>query len=498
MKAPMPNLNEAQLRRMVQALAQAQDCADLRILETHISWILLCGPWAWKFKKPVNFGFLDFSTPALRRRYCEEEVRLNRRTAPNLYKDVQEIRGCVEAPHIGGSGDVLAHAVRMRRFDSDQTLDHRLARGELTASHVDAAAAVIAHFHARAAIAAAASEWGGRETVARPVAGNFRTLRKRLSLAQAAHLGLDDLERRVGERGAQLAATFADRKRQGCIRECHGDLHLGNLALIDGVVTAFDALEFNPELRWIDTASDMGFLVMDLAERGRVDLSRRCLSQYLEHRPDWDALAVLPYYQSYRALVRAKVAALRGPAGGADGKDIAAYVEQAQTCLTPPAPALYLTHGVSGSGKSTAAMARVEAMGAVRVRSDVERKRLFPEIAGRYTPEAGRRTYARLLAIADGILACGYPVVVDAAFLEREQRAPFLALARKRHAPVRMLDLHAPIEVLRRRIRERLAAGRDVSEATLAVLEGQMQRIEPLTTEERAVALVERGGSGAV
>ena len=509
------DLSDAQLQQIVHSLAQDGDgiktksdvvsgnpaTADTQVLETHISLVLLSGPWAWKFKKPVNFGFLDFSTPALRRHYCEEELRLNRRTAPDLYMDVQEIRGSVEAPHFGGSGPLLTHAVRMRRFDPDRTLDQVLSRAGLETRHVDEMAQSIARFHDHAAIAGANTDWDCRQSVLKPVANNFRTLRETLPAAMSRDLDTDRLEQNIRRLGETLVPVFTQRKRQGHVRECHGDLHLGNLALIDGNVIAFDALEFNPGLRWIDTASDLGFLVMDLEEKGRTDLSRRFLSLYLEQCGDWGALSVLPYYQSYRALVRAKVTALRRKQCAEDGDStadarperIASYVKLARACLTPPTPALYLTHGVSGSGKSTAAMALVETLGAIRIRSDVERRRLFPDRlfpdpGQRYAPAAGARTYARLLEIANHILSRGYPVVIDATFLKRDQRAPFLKLARQRNVPAGILALEAPTEILRQRIQQRRKQGQDASEADCLVLDKQIKQIEPLTEEERALA----------
>ena len=506
------DLSDAQLRQIVHSLAQDGGgiktesdavsgnpaAADTRVLETHISLVLLSGPWAWKFKKPVNFGFLDFSTPALRRHYCEEELRLNRRTAPDLYMDVQEIRGSVEAPHFGGSGPLLTHAVRMRRFDPDRTLDQVLSRAGLETRHVDAMARSIARFHDHAAIAGANTDWDCRQSVLKPVANNFQTLRETLPDAMLQDLETDALEQGIHRLGETLVPVFTQRKRQGHVRECHGDLHLGNLALIGGNIVAFDALEFNPGLRWIDTASDLGFLVMDLEEKGRTDLSRRFLSLYLEHRSDWDALSVLPYYQSYRALVRAKVTALRrkqcteGTAGDstadAQPERIASYVKLARACLTPPAPALYLTHGVSGSGKSTAAMTLVETLGAIRIRSDVERRRLFSDPGQRYAPAAGARTYARLLEIANHILSRGYPVIVDATFLKRDQRAPFLKLARQRNVPAGILALDAPAGILRQRIQQRRKQGQDASEADGHVLDKQIKQVESLTEEECALA----------
>jgi predicted kinase len=292
------------------------------------------------------------------------------------------------------------------------------------------------------------------------------------------------------------------RKREGFIRECHGDLHLGNMAWVGDEPVIFDCIEFNDDLRWIDVMSEFAFLVMDLNHRGSVVLARRALNAYLEAAGDYAGLRVLPYYHAYRALVRAKVACLRLSQGGLDASDEAAtrrqvrdYLDLAAQPPTAEQPVLIMTHGVSGSGKTHAAQCVVEALGAVRIRSDVERKRLAGLSSqsraaaepggGIYSPDLTERTYARLGELAAVSLDAGFPVVADATFLKRAQRDQLRAVARSRSVPCVILAVQAPESVLRERIVKRARAGSDASDADLAVLDQQLRGIEALTEEER-------------
>ncbi len=290
------------------------------------------------------------------------------------------------------------------------------------------------------------------------------------------------------------------------MRECHGDLHLNNLVLIDGVPQLFDAIEFNPAFRWTDVLADLAFVLMDLQAHGRADYAWRLLNTYLEHTGDYFALQLLPYYQCYRAMVRAKVAALRWAqlqghpqAQAAAQQEVARYLQLAARLIAPRLPALWLATGVSGSGKSSQTQALIEWLGIVRVKADVERKRLYGLTplarsagvvpGGIYTTEAGQRTYARLREVAHAVLAAGLPVLLDATCLKVAQRQPFMALAQELGVPCRILALDAPVDVLRQRVLQRASSGGDPSEADVAVLEGQLKAREPLTQEERACAV---------
>ena len=460
------------------------------LVETHISWVLLAGEFAYKIKKPVTLPFLDYGTPEKRRACCREELRLNRRTAPRLYLSVEPIGGTPDEPVLE-NGHPFEWAVKMRRFDEAMRLDHVCARGELTTAHLSELARVVAAFHAGAAVADPETRFGEPAQALAPALENFIELR---TLLPDEAPRLEALETWARAEAARHGAVFAARKAEGRVRECHGDLHLGNLVLLDGHVVPFDCIEFNDDLRWIDVASEIAFAWIDLVDHGRPDLAGWLLDEWLSVTGDYGALAVLRFYAAYRALVRAKVAGLRGDPAEARG-----YLAMAERLTAPRTPSLAIAFGLSGSGKTTAAAARLMAdpgASTVRLRSDVERKRLFGLSAGEasgsatdggiYSQEANRRTYARLLELAERALSDGWSVIVDAAFLRRSEREDFRALAARLDVPFGILACEAPAGELRRRIAARTG---DASEATLAVLERQIATHEPLTAEERPYRL---------
>jgi aminoglycoside phosphotransferase family enzyme/predicted kinase len=479
----------------------------IELIETHISWVLLAGEYAYKLKKPVDLGFLDFTSLEARRRYCLEELRLNRRTAADLYLEVVPIGGSPADPLVGAT-PAIEYAVKMRRFDQDALLDRVARRGGLEPATVDRLADAVAAFHATAARATQASGFGTPERVRAPAEQNFDQL---AALAGAADevAELAALRRWTGREFAARRDAIEARRRAGFVRECHGDLHLGNVALIGGRPVPFDCIEFNDDFRWIDVMSEVAFLVMDLVDHRLDALAWRCLNRYLEATGDYEGLAVLRFHLVYRALVRAKIAGIRARQGGLDEAARSAlaaqrrdYLALARRLADDARPAIVLMHGLSGSGKTTAAQAVVETLGAVRVRSDVERKRLLGLGAlertgaaldsGAYGPDATRRTYERLRAAARAIVDAGLPAIVDAAFLRRADRDAFRALARGLGVPFAIATCVAPEAVLRERVAARERAGADASEASVAVLERQLATHEPLAPDERVEAVAFR------
>ena len=467
-------------------------------LETHISYVLLTGRFAYKVKKAVDFGFLDFTTLAARRFFCEEELRLNRRLAPALYLEVVPITGTVDAPRIGGEGPAVEYAVKMREFPQDALASRLLERGEFGPGHIDALAASIARFHGSVEVAAPGAGFGAPEGVLRTAADNFRTLR---SLADPEERGeIDALAAWTERESSARRGALLSRVEAGFVRECHGDLHLGNIARIDGELTIFDCIEFNAAFRWIDVMSEVAFMAMDLEHRGRADLARRFLDAYLGRTGDYGGLLVLRFYLVYRALVRAKVARLRAAQLGSGEAERPAldeyrgHVRLARSYAEAPQPAVVITHGLSGSGKTTLSQALLEALGAVRVRSDVERKRLHGlEMlerdprgvdAGLYADDATQATYRRLAGVAREIVAGGFVAVADAAFLMRWQRDLFRDLAAELRVPFAIVDFTAAVATLRERIARRASAGNDASDADLAVLEHQLRNEDPLAADE--------------
>jgi uncharacterized protein len=496
---------ERKQQRLIRALREQapfpHSVGSVEHLETHISHVLLAGNFAYKIKKPVNLGFLDFTSLPVRRHYAEEELRLNRRTAPALYLGVVPINGSEDHPTLGGSGPVIEYALKMRRFPQAALFSAMLECGEITEEHVDALAARIARFHGEIEAVDEASTIGAPSIIKHATLQNFEQFGPLLETQSDAH-AFESLRAYTERAHARLIHVFRQRKRDGYVRECHGDLHLDNIAWYGGKVTLFDCIEFSEDLRWIDVMSEAAFVVMDLCARGHPGFAFRLLNAYLERTGDYGGLAVLRYYVVYRALVRAKVLALRAHDKGTatDAKKRSrSYLGVAHRFAGNGHAAIIIMHGVSGSGKSTFAQRLLEDLQAIRVRSDVERKRLFAlepqarsgSTLGRdlYAAQATRDTYAQLERLARVVAETGHPVIVDASFLKRVQRDRFKDLAEALKVPFVILACWASIEILRARVAERERRGRDPSEADVAVLEHQLTTHEPLQPDEQASAI---------
>jgi aminoglycoside phosphotransferase family enzyme/predicted kinase len=494
------------LPALIQALLEPgrypEAAPRVELVETHISWVLLAGDFAYKIKKPVTLPFLDFGTLEQRRSYCEIELRLNRRFAPALYLDVVAITGTSDQPRIGGAGAPIEFAVKMRRFDDDARLDRVCARGALTPEHLSELAQTIIHFHGAAAVAQEPSRFGAPAEILAPVLDNFEGLQALLP-EPAWQRRLDALAAWSRAEFARLQPQLAARQAAGRVRECHGDLHLGNLALIDGHVTLFDCIEFNEALRWIDVASEIAFTYVDLLDHRQPGLACWFLNEWLSRGGDHEAVPLLRFYAAYRAMVRAKVAAIRAGQSGGVQAEAREYIALAERIVAPPPPRLIITHGLSGCGKTVASTQLLlddPSASTLRLRSDVERKRLFglaPQDrssssvdGGMYRPDARQRTYHHLLSQARQQLAAGWSTLVDAAFLKRGERVAFQALADEMGAAFFILAPQASSAQLRERITARLQRGSDASEATLEVLDQQMASIEALDADERRHVLL--------
>jgi aminoglycoside phosphotransferase family enzyme/predicted kinase len=484
-----------------------------KVEETHISWLILTGRDAYKIKKAVDLGFLDFSTLETRHFFCSEELRLNRRLAPSLYLNVVAIGGTPEKPVLGKE-PAIEYAVHMRRFAQSSMMNHMLARGLVTLAHIDKLAAVIANFHSALPPAAADSPFCATASIQTAALQNFAPLPQLLS----APNDLAMLEEVRGASALEFAACvprFRQRAAAGCVRECHGDLHLDNIVVLDDMPTPFDCIEFSAALRWIDVISEISFPVMDLLQRGRPHLAWRLLNAYLENTGDYQGCGVLRFYLAYRAMVRAKIAAIRASQHGIakarqELKNCRSYLGLAHGCLTRRRPALIITHGLPGCGKSTFAQIALERLGAIRIRSDVERKRLFGLTAlanskaqidaDIYSKDATRRTYARLNELARGLIAAGFPVIVDAAFVLHAEREGFRAIAKELDVPFVIASLQTDAAVLAERLALRSRQGNDASEADVAVLQKLQLVQEPLQNNELgdAVTFINNGDADAL
>jgi aminoglycoside phosphotransferase family enzyme len=350
---------------LVGALAHA---LDAELIETHISWVLLTGDTAYKIKRPVRLPFVDYGTLQARQHFCEEEVRLNRRLAPSLHLGVTRITVTLESPVLDGPGPTLEYAVCMRRFAPGALFSEQLDAGRLSTSDVDRLAALLADFHERTPGASATSRFASAELRRSSALAALEGVQTLASDTEHAALRAW-LEAQV----ATLTPLWASRKENGRVHECHGDLHLANVVSLDGAIAAFDCIEFDPALRWIDVLDDAAFVMMDFAAQHRRDFAFRFINGWLDRTGDHDGLPGLRFSVVYRALVRAQVEHLRGT-GGAAARN---YLETALAWAQRDNARLFITHGLPGSGKTFFSQRLLECEGAIRLRSDVERKRLF-------------------------------------------------------------------------------------------------------------------------
>ena len=485
--SPLPE----QLQALLYPRAYPHPVRTVDLRATHISWVLLTGRFAYKVKRPVHYAFIDLRRAAQRRRLCHEEVRLNRRFAPELYLGVRTVRLRHGEARIGGSGRIIEHAVRMRQFPHSQQLDTLLDDRRIEPVELENFGLELARLHARLPAARARQRWGQPtaqvESMRRNARESVRAAQALGTSAAAAVRALQArLERWIGAARPLLAQRFAARH----VRECHGDLHAGNIVRHRGRLTPFDCLEFDPALRWIDVADEVAFLVMDLEARARPLHAQAFLGGYLSASGDYQACLLLPLFRAHRALVRAKVMALNAAASGTSAiaarkarRDHERYIECAQQALAMQRPRLVLMSGLSGSGKTWVAQRLAPALHAVHLRSDIERKRLagLPALArsgsglgkGLYGRSATRAVYERLAQCTADALAGGCTIIVDATFGLSAERARFRALAAALGIDTWIVYCHAARKTLEARIRDRHERANDASEADIRVLDWQ-------------------------
>jgi aminoglycoside phosphotransferase family enzyme/predicted kinase len=496
-------MNTALIKSLRNTSAFPHAVKNLKILETHISWVILTGEFAYKIKKPVDLGFVDFTSLERRKYFCEEELRLNQRMTPDLYLDVVPIAETAAGPRIGQE-PAVEYAVRMRQFPHEARLDHQLELGRLYMEDMRALAEMVAGFHESLPPKRVINSAEEVTRIRRFALDNFTQIKTAFD-GSTAPPDLSQIEAWTQQQLETLTPLMENRALDGFIREGHGDLHLANIARPENRLILFDCLEFNPELRWIDPINDIAFLVMDLITNGREDLAFTFLNAYLEQTGDYGGIAVLRFYLVYRCLVRAKVAAIQpgdssdcGASRSADNSR--RYLQIAKILVnhsTPPR--LFITHGFSGVGKTWLGDRLIGKIPAIRIRSDVERKRLFNLAPGErsdsgvesglYTASATDRTYQHLAGLCDIGLRARFNMIADATFLQRRHRVLFLDLADRLQVMPVILDCSAAVETLRNRIRTRATDPQHVSEADLGVLEHQLAHHDPLTADEKKLTI---------
>jgi len=486
---------ETLIASLLQERAYPHPVDNIQLLETHISWVILTGSFAYKIKKPIKLEFLDFSSLEQRKISCNDELRLNRRWAPQLYLDVVAICGSFEKPEVGGSGSPVEYAVKMNQFPQISQLDAQLDAGLLTDADMYELAEMITTQHDSAAIVDQLNVKDVFESIRAPMLENIEHLKSHVSRDK-----LHELSSWTKKSLRELRLTLMQRQRDGFVRECHGDLHLRNLVRLPSGIVAFDGVEFSAELRNIDVISDVSFLMMDLIARERQDLAYLFINRYLECSGDYAGMSVFGLYYVYHALIRAKVAAIRSVERSDETGRQHDLEEMAHCCavahrwIESRAPLLVVMHGFSGSGKTTLSEALMSRLPAIRVRSDIERKRKhgLAETEGSgaragegiYAPHARVSIYDALADAAEFSLRLGQDVIVDASFLNHSDRQHFHALAKRISVGFVMVDTSAESDELLRRIRFRQRDASDASEADANVLQYQFEHAEPLGSKE--------------
>jgi hypothetical protein len=494
-----------QLHALLYPRAYPHPVRAVDLVETHISWVLLTGRFAYKIKRPVHYAFVDLRSAEQRRSLCHEEVRLNRRFAPELYLGVRAIRERKGEARIGGSGRIIEHAVRMRQFARSHELDALLEARRIEPAELENFGGELAHVHEGLPVARAGQQWG---EPAAQIAGIKHNAAEcvRVGWVLGDSAALRAMQASLGEWADAAWPLLARRFSAGRVRECHGDLHAGNIVRRGARLLPFDCLEFDPALRWIDVADEVAFLLADLAARRRPLHAQAFLGGYLAASGDYQVCLLAPLFKAHRALVRAKILALTAAARGTGGaaarearRSYRRYVECAQQALAPQRPTLVLMCGLSGSGKTWLAQRLAPALGAVHLRSDIERKRLvgLPRGArsnsavaqGLYAREMTIVVYERLADCAADTLAGGYTTIVDATFARAEDRMRFRALALRLGVSLCIVYCHAPRKLLEKRIIGRRRRSRDPSEADIEVLHWQEMHFAPPAPQEASLIL---------
>ena len=470
----------------------------IQVIETQVSWVLLTGQYAYKLKKELNFGFLDFSTVQKRQFYCEEELRLNQRLAPDIYQAVVSIRFADKQPLISNQDhrsyeqqddcvtNISEYAVRMQQFDPQAGLDQLMQNNAFEEHWIDELAERLALFHQQLPTVASNSPWGEAANIWQLVSDNYlHTLdfcQENEDLEQ-----LTELYNKATQQYSALLDTFHDRRVQGFIRECHGDLHLGNVTLYNQQLRLFDCIEFNLQFRWIDTCSDLAFLLMDLEAYGKYAWANKALNRYLEITGDYHCLSLLNFYKCFRSMVRAKVATLGEQA---DLNIFRKYLKLSESYQEKKGTQLILMHGLSGSGKSYLSEKLLENSNAIRIRSQTERKRLHIDLQKKgkkvelHGPEINARLSQHLLTLTEQLINQGYTVIVDGTFLKQHFRQKYIDLAKRLNSPIRIISCHCDSKLLEARLFNTQDTRFNDPQKLLQRLNNQQQSQQNLTDAE--------------
>lgn len=473
-------------------------------IETHISIVFLTGQYAYKLKKPVNFGFLDFSTLEQRKKFCHLELQLNKRTSPEIYLEVCSLyvqKGNLSFFPEHEHDEPIEYLVKMNQFDPNFVLGRFLRDHTLGFEQIENLSTQIATFHQQAEVCPQDLIYGHPDDAVHPMLENFPSLMQTFDDPETSYR-LRQLAQWTHFKQKKLYPMLESRKQDGFVKACHGDMHLDNITLIDDKPTLFDGIEFNDQFRWIDTINDLAFLLIDLDYRQQTTLRRQLLSLYMNQTSDYNALELLRFYQTYRAMVRAKITALRYHQLDKNSYEAEEcwqmaldYIKQAEGyAYEVPETKIILMQGVAGSGKSHYAKQLLCELDAIIISSDIERKRLYgisplhrvseEEKRSLYSAEMNQNTYETLFDLTETIIKAGYSVIVDATFLKYQHREVFIELAEKLNADYRVVYIEPDIELIQQNIRTREQNNNNPSDATIDIMHRHVQQLEPPTRQE--------------
>jgi uncharacterized protein len=496
-------LAESTLPELIQAMLVPEFYSHLvtmpiELMQTHVSYVFLTGEYVYKIKKPVNFGFLDYSTLEKRQHFCHEEIRLNQRGAKELYLEVVSISQQDNSYHLGTDGVIVEYAVKMVQFPQTALLSNMFEAGTITTEHIEEMGREVAKFHDGAETSEYISGFGEVDRVRESIDDNYHHTEKYIGTAQTQQQ-FTETKAYTDRFLAEHSQLFVDRISGGFIRACHGDLHLRNICRWHDKTILFDCIEFNEPFRFVDTMYDVAFAVMDLEARGRKDLANRFLNTYAEQTGDWAGLQVLPMYLSRQAYVRAKVTSFLLDDAGISSADKAAaaktagdYYRQAWAYTQSHQGKIILMSGLSGAGKSTLGKQIATQVGGVYLRSDAVRKHLggislFSKgDESLYTPAMTAKTYQRVLELGAKLALQGFTVILDAKYDRVSLRTAVVDLAQSQSIPLQIVHCTAPEEVLRDRLQHRTG---DIADATADLLASQQAAWEDFTPVERGYVM---------
>ncbi|MCD6230415.1 MAG: AAA family ATPase [Dehalococcoidia bacterium] len=483
--------------------AYSHDTRNIQLVQTQMSFLFLTGDYVYKVKKPVNLGYLDYSTLEKRRYFCHQELELNRRLCPHAYLEVAPIVQQDTEFHVDGTGNIVEYTVKMKQLPQERMMDVLLTQGKVTSEMISQVAKKLAHFHHKAHTGPEIAAFGKLDVITQNTSENFSQTEKYIDVSLSSPR-YNRIKRYTEDFTKNNNELFRKRVEQGRIKDCHGDLHTAHVCFTDDICI-YDCIEFNERFRYSDVASEIAFLAMDLDHRQAHSLSRHLIDAYVKLSGDDDLLGLLQFYQCYRAYVRGKVESFKldDPYFSATEKESILQTAKEYFGLaysyTRNKPLLLITSGLVGTGKSTVAQAIAREFGLSVISSDVIRKTLanitptehhFEQYhQGIYSPDFSRKTYKHMFQQAWNILSQGESVILDASFGRRDDRQHARELAELQNANFIIIECQANEQEIQRRLEERLKQ-ETVSDGRWEIFQREKQDFQSITEMDNKIYIV--------